>query len=59
MADFFAMGGYADFVWAAYGLTAAVLTVLVAASLRRLKALEGDLAAAAADANADGDAQSP
>ena len=56
MADFFAMGGYADFVWTAYGLTAAVLAVLVVSSVRRLKTLERDLAAAD---NADGDAQSP
>ena len=49
MADFFAMGGYADFVWTAYGLTAAVLAALVLASLRRLKALETALAAAADD----------
>ena len=46
MAEFFAMGGYADFVWTAYGLTAAVLTVLVVSSVRRLKTLERDLAAA-------------
>jgi heme exporter protein D len=45
MAGFFEMGGYADFVWGAYGLTAVVLTVLVVASLRRLKTLERDLAA--------------
>ncbi len=53
MAEFFAMGGYADFVWPAYGLTAAVLTALVVASVRRLKTLERDLAAA------DGDEQNP
>ena len=58
MAEFFAMGGYADFVWTAYGLTAAVLTVLVVASVRRLKTLERDLAAADIAA-ADGDAQNP
>lgn len=49
MADFLAMGGYADFVWTAYGLTAAVLAALVVLSLRRLKALERDLAVADAD----------
>jgi heme exporter protein D len=54
MADFFAMGGYADFVWAAYGLTAAVLSTLVLASVRRLKTLERDLAAVA-----DGEEHSP
>ena len=54
MADFLAMGGYADFVWAAYGLTAAVLSALVLASVRRLKTLERDLAAVA-----DGEEHSP
>jgi len=45
MAAFFEMGGYADFVWTAYALTAIVLTTLVVSSVRRLKTLERDLAA--------------
>ena len=33
MADFFAMGGYAGFVWSAYGVTALVLGVVALASV--------------------------
>jgi len=40
MAEFFAMGGYAAFVWPAYALTAAVLGGFAVASWRRLKAAE-------------------
>ena len=36
--DFLAMGGYAAYVWPAYGLTAAVMLGVVAQSVRRLKA---------------------
>ena len=43
--SFFAMGGYAVFVWPAYALAAAVLVVLLLASLRRLRRTEADLAA--------------
>jgi len=43
------MGGYAGFVWPAYALTAGVLAGLVAASVRKLKALERDLAASEGD----------
>jgi heme exporter protein D len=42
MTDFFAMGGYADFVWPAYGLSLAGLaaaTVLTLQSYRRAKAM--------------------
>ena len=35
--DFFAMGGYAAFIWPAYALTAAVLIGLWALSLRSLR----------------------
>lgn len=45
MESYFAMGGYAGFVWPAYALTACVLAGLVVASVRKLKALERDLAA--------------
>ncbi|WP_262692279.1 heme exporter protein CcmD [Kordiimonas aestuarii] len=34
MAEFLDMGGYAAFVWTAYGLTALALVVLAVSSLR-------------------------
>jgi len=37
MAEFFAMGGYAPYVWSSFGLTAVVLIVNVVAARRRLK----------------------
>lgn len=37
MAEFFHMGGYATFVWTAYGLTAAALLVLAVTSVRGAK----------------------
>ncbi len=40
MAEFFAMGGYAAFVWAAYGVAAAVMVGLLAATLRGLRRRE-------------------
>jgi heme exporter protein D len=43
MAEFFHMGGYAVFVWPAYGLTAVVLAGMLAASLRDLKARQAAL----------------
>jgi heme exporter protein D len=47
-ASFFAMGGYAAFVWPAYGLTALTLVLMLAVTLRSLRArrrIERDLAA--------------
>lgn len=44
MSDFFAMGGYAAFVWPAYALTAAILVAIAAGSWRELRALERELA---------------
>jgi heme exporter protein D len=41
--NFLAMGGYAAFVWPAFGITAAVLVGLLLASLRDLKAREAEL----------------
>ncbi len=38
LSDFFAMGGYAAFVWPAYGLTAAVMIWLTWSSVRDLRA---------------------
>lgn len=44
VADFLAMGGYAAYVWPAFGLAAVVLIGLTVASLRGLRAAEADLA---------------
>jgi heme exporter protein D len=43
--DFLAMGGYAQFVWPAYGLAAVVLVGLLAISLRQLRKAEAELRA--------------
>jgi heme exporter protein D len=43
MSTYFAMGGYAAYVWTAYILVAAVLAGLWIASVRTLKAREADL----------------
>jgi heme exporter protein D len=45
MAEFLAMGGYAAFVWPAYGITALVLIWLLAATLRALRTSEATLRA--------------
>jgi heme exporter protein D len=45
LASFFAMGGYAPFVWPAFAVAAAVLLGLLIASLRRLRAARSELAA--------------
>ena len=37
LADFFAMGGYAGFVWPAYGIAALVLIGLLAVSWHQLR----------------------
>jgi heme exporter protein D len=42
--SFFAMGGYAAFVWPAFGASALVLGWLLVSSLRRLRELERALA---------------
>ena len=41
---FFDMGGYAAFVWPAYGLTAGVMVGFVITSLRRLRRRQRRLA---------------
>ncbi len=41
MDPFFAMGGYAAFIWPAYGATAAILIGLLIASVRNLRARGG------------------
>jgi heme exporter protein D len=45
ISTFFAMGGYAGFVWSAFGVTALVMAGLWVASWRSLKAREAELAA--------------
>jgi heme exporter protein D len=44
MNDYLAMGGYAAFVWPAYGLSAIVMIGLVVTAWRTLRARERDLA---------------
>ena len=43
MAEFFAMGGYAVFVWSAYGVVAVVLAGLTVWTLASLRAAEKDM----------------
>lgn len=42
---FLAMGGYAGFVWPAYGLAVVVLAALLAASIRAARGRESELEA--------------
>ena len=44
MSEFFSMGGYAVFVWSAYGISALVLIGILVATLARLKAVRRRLA---------------
>jgi heme exporter protein D len=37
MAEFLAMGGYAEFVWSTFGITLLVLIVLMVGARRRLQ----------------------
>ena len=39
MADFFAMGGYGNYVWSAWGLTLAVMAVNLVLPLRKHRQL--------------------
>jgi heme exporter protein D len=56
-ASYFAMGGYAAYVWPAYGIAALVLIGFALASRRRLKAAERALERLAeADPNLGDDA---
>jgi heme exporter protein D len=43
VSEFFAMGGYAQFIWPAYLLPAVILTVLLVLSLRGLRRNEDTL----------------
>ena len=40
MSEYFAMGGYAAFIWPSYGVAAVLLIVLFLLSARRLSAAE-------------------
>ena len=52
MSEFFAMGGYAAFVWSAYGLTAVVMLGLLVETLQRLHARRRRLEAMEAERGA-------
>lgn len=43
MAEFFAMNGYAHYVWPAYGTAFILLAALLLSSLRRRRRLKKDL----------------
>ncbi|MFP6710248.1 MAG: heme exporter protein CcmD [Rhodospirillales bacterium] len=45
MSEFFSMGGYGSFIWAAFGLSAVVLIGLFVQSQRFLKTSEAELSA--------------
>ena len=57
--SFFEMGGYAAFVWPAFGAAAAIMIALLLFSIRAMRAREAALRALEATArrqrNADGD----
>lgn len=44
LSSFLAMGGYAGYVWSAYGLAAVVMAGVLVASLRAARAREAELA---------------
>jgi heme exporter protein D len=48
MNEFLAMGGYAAYVWPAYGVAASILVGLWVASVRELRTRESDIEAAEA-----------
>ena len=45
LSAFFAMGGYAQYVWPSFGLTFIVMVGVLVVSLRSLRAAEAELAA--------------
>jgi heme exporter protein D len=51
---FFAMGGYALYVWGAYGVAAACILLELWVLARRRRTLERDLSRKEADRNSDG-----
>jgi heme exporter protein D len=55
--EFFAMGGYAVYVWPSYGLTAVVLLALLIGSWRGLRARQRQLRAIETQMGVDGGAR--
>jgi heme exporter protein D len=56
LSDYFAMGGYAAFIWSSYGVAVLLLTALFLLSARRLQAAERALKADMAERDvSDGD----
>ncbi|MDN2480676.1 heme exporter protein CcmD [Vibrio agarivorans] len=45
MSDFFAMGGYASYVWSAFGITFASMIILLIMSIRQGNALLSNVSA--------------
>ncbi|KGY12917.1 heme transporter CcmD [Vibrio tubiashii] len=45
LSDFFAMGGYAGYVWAAFGITFGVMLILLIVSVKRGRALLNEVQA--------------
>jgi heme exporter protein D len=43
MSEFFAMGGYADYVWWSYGITAVILIGLATVAIQRGRTRRADL----------------
>ena len=52
LSEYLAMGGYAGFIWPAYGLVVVVLVGLFVVSRRFLRSNEAELAAAEAEEGA-------
>ena len=59
LADFLAMGGYAPFVWPAFGAAAIVMAALALLSRRALRANEATLEALRAERHASREEASP
>ena len=51
MAEYFSMGSHGGFIWSAWGIAIAVLSVLVVASVRSMRARERELARMEAEIN--------
>ncbi|MEF1290377.1 heme exporter protein CcmD [Vibrio sp. M260118] len=45
LSDFFAMGGYAGYVWAAFGITFGAMLILLIVSVKRGRALLNEVQA--------------
>ena len=50
MTEYFSMGGHGGFIWTAWGIALAVLSVLVVASVKFMRARERELARMEAEA---------